>query len=53
MLFYVMANPHTNITWRTKKDNLPVISLPSSSSANASYSLEKLVCAWGKTFKER
>lgn len=35
-----------------KKDNLPVIPLPSSSSANASYSLEKLVCVWGETFRD-
>lgn len=35
-----------------KKDNLPVVSLPSSSSANASYSLEKLVCLWGELFKD-
>lgn len=31
-----------------KKDKLPVILLPSSSSANASYSLEKLIRIWGE-----
>lgn len=34
-----------------KKDELPVALLPSSSSANASFSLEKLIQIWGEIIK--